>query len=75
MKLYKPANGTEGEWFFNKFCYRCKNYVEDEESGSLDCKLNLIIAAEINNTTDDDYPDEWRYNEKDKPVCTEFIKE
>lgn len=74
MKLYKPANGTEGEWFFSKFCYNCKYYVEDKESGSDDCELNLIIAAEINEITDNDYPDEWTYDEKGNPICTDFTK-
>lgn len=74
MKLYKPSNGTEGEIFFNKFCYRCKKYVYDEETESDDCELNLIIAAEINEVDDLDYPDEWQYDENGSPICTEFKK-
>jgi hypothetical protein len=71
-KRYKPANGTEGEWFFNKFCYRCKNYVDFGTHE--DCNWNLILAAEINEITDLDYPDEWTYDEGGNPVCTSFEK-
>lgn len=73
--MYKPSNGTEGEIFFSKFCYRCKNYVYDEETGSDDCILNLILAAEINDIDDPDYPDQWTYDKDNKPTCLEFVKE
>lgn len=72
-KIYKPANGTEGEEFFNTFCYKCKNYkVVDEVADIEDCWYGHIFAAEINEKTDLDYPDEWCYDENDRPTCTDF---
>jgi len=72
MRLYRPSNGTEAELFFEKFCYGCKHYVEDETTGSMDCNLNIILAAEINNFEDPNFPDEWRYDENGTPTCTNF---
>ncbi len=63
-KLYRPANGTEGEIFMNRFCSNCK-YDLDE-----DC--DIILQSMINNIEDPDYPKEWRYR-KGKGICTKFL--
>lgn len=72
MSKYRPANGTEGEWFKEKFCYRCRYLVFVEDIGSEDCSLDILGDAETFDINEENYPDEWTYNEKGKPICTKF---
>lgn len=71
MKLYRPSNGTEGEIFKERFCYRCKNFDEFPE-GYVDCKLGILMFAELHGIDHPKYPTEWRYDEKGKPTCIKF---
>jgi hypothetical protein len=63
-KLYRPSNGTEGEFFQARFCYRCAKDANN------DCEI--ILRSMAFNTWEDDYPREWTYGEDDKPTCTAF---
>lgn len=63
IRLYRPGNGTEGEWFMSKFCYRC---VKDVDSS---CEILFrTFGFEID---DPEYPQEWCYVDGN-PTCTAF---
>jgi len=63
MELYRPSNGTEGDWFMGKFCEKCI-YHED---GWCD----IIDKSFWFDTDDKEYPQEWQYD-GDNPICTKF---
>ena len=63
IKLYRPANGTEGSFFEASFCDRCKSDVNQ------DCEIHL--NAMLYEKEDEEYPKEWRY-QNGKPTCTAF---
>ena len=60
-KLYRPANGTEGMIFMAAFCDRCK----------LEPTCKIMLSTMAYDTTDAEYPTEWRYVD-DKPTCTAY---
>lgn len=63
-KLYRPSNGTEGEWFMSQWCERC---VKDRPS-----KPCSIIGRTMGlETTEKGYPREW-VTDDDGPRCTAF---
>lgn len=74
MKLYKPSNSTEGEWFMDKFCYHCV-HEEYSRTGNEDDKMCSILTYtmlfEIDSPT---YPKEWIYDKNNNPICTKFKK-
>jgi hypothetical protein len=55
-RLYRPANGTEGEMFKERWCYRCARYG-DEEKGEELCSIE--IATLIVDVDHPAYPKEW----------------
>jgi len=65
MKLYRPSNGTEGEMFQEKNCLKCVYW-----GIGLGCPIYLqtIMFA----VDEDDYPNQWRYDKDDKPICNCF---
>ncbi len=64
---YRPANGTEGDVFMERFCFQCKNDDYPEGDG---CR---ILANTFAFDVDDErYPSEWIYDKDGKPVCTAF---
>lgn len=67
MRKYQPSNGTEGEWFTDKYCWKCQNCDPDPE-GKKQCHiLGTAMACSI---TDEEYPKEWTYDKDDNPICT-----
>lgn len=66
-KPYRPSNGTEGDFFMEDFCYRCKNDSEDNP-----CP---IIGRTMGYDIDDiRYPTEWICDDDriSNPRCTAF---
>ena len=62
---YQPSNGSEGEWFMTKYCYRCEHYNE-----RVGCPIvNNTMLYDVRSA---EYPREWVYQE-DGPVCTAFV--
>lgn len=61
---YRPANGTEGEWFMQQFCFQC---AHDSEDGPCEI-LGWTFAVEVDHPK---YPKEW-IEENDTPRCTAF---
>lgn len=63
---YRPSNGTEGEFFHEQFCYRCRHdQDEDNPCGIHTAALVFSLAAS-------DYPKEWVYDPEGRPTCTAF---
>jgi hypothetical protein len=77
IKRYRPSNGTEGMIFEEKWCVHCERdkaiwgNPDDPDWGGGCRILADILGLE---TTDPDYPDQWRYC-LDTPVCTAFVRE
>lgn len=65
-KPYRPSNGTEGEMFMSRFCYRCQHDDDEEEPCPI---LTMTFAVGIE---DADYPREWMYDQAGKPICSAF---
>jgi hypothetical protein len=65
-ELYRPSNGTEAEYFMEKFCYQCKHNVND------DCET--LTFAFVYDKKDPEYPTEWHYNTQDKAICSKFLQ-
>lgn len=62
---YRPSNGTEGESFMERYCYRCKH-----ESPQAPCPI--IGNTMAHDVDDEQYPTEWIYGADGKPTCTKF---
>ena len=71
MRKYQPSNGTEGEWFMGKFCDQC---IHEHPKPDVDPECEIIILTMGLSVNHKDYPEEWCYNENDKPTCTKFQK-
>lgn len=66
IKLYRPCNGTEGDWFRAQFCDRCqRDRPEVEEYCEI---LGLTFAYDVDAP---EYPRQWVL-EDGHPRCTAF---
>lgn len=75
-KPYRPANGTEGEYFMERFCYRCKRDAEFQRTQDGEDGCPIILASMTYDVNDPEYPKEWVTTE-DYPLggageCTAF---
>lgn len=69
MKKYIPSNGTEGEGFFECFCYHCIN-CDPDPCGEKQC--DIMLRALCYDIDEPEYPTEWVYVEN-KPTCTAYV--
>lgn len=70
-KKYRPANGSEGSWFFDQWCDRCR-HDDDFKRGIADgCEiLGRSLCFDVD---EQEYPSEWRYNpDTSEPECTAY---
>lgn len=72
-KRYRPSNGTEGEGFMESFCARCERDREFRETG-IGPGCEIAARSMIFDVKDEHYPDEWTYDEGEKPTCTAFVQ-
>lgn len=77
IRLYQPSNGSEGEWFFGKWCGECARDKSMREGESVDECDDREVCPIIGRTmayrvTDPEYPQEWRYVDG-VPTCTAFV--
>jgi hypothetical protein len=63
---FRPANGSHGEWFMEKFCYQCKH---DNPPDTMCQIIGNTMAHQID---DPEYPSEWIYDDNGHPTCTKF---
>lgn len=72
---YQPSNGTEGEAFMERFCYRCKRDLEFQlDQNAEGCPI--IVASMAFDPGEDGYPPEWIQDTGDglsNPRCTAFV--
>lgn len=70
--LYRPSNGTEGDFFQGRFCDHCKADAEFRKTMQNGCDiLARSLACDVK---DSDYPKEWIWR-GGVPVCTAFDDE
>lgn len=70
-ELYMPSNGSEGDWFIEKHCMKCKNCNPDP-LGEKQCIILLnSLSFDI---THEMYPREWIYDKDNEPTCTSWDK-
>ena len=62
--LYRPSNGTEGDWFMSEWCSKCANDVNH------DCKI--LVATLMYSVGDERYPSEWIHGDDGAPKCTAY---
>lgn len=66
IKTYRPANGSEGDWFINKFCCHCKH--SDSEGFCPIQDRTMVFDVD-----DKRYPKEWIAEDGYRnPRCTKF---
>lgn len=73
-KPYRPCNGSEGEWFENRFCYQCERDRAYREDRGDSCPIfGSALAFGIG---DEHYPAEWvEDDDGSNPRCTAFEPE
>ncbi|MDP2816301.1 MAG: hypothetical protein Q8O19_06445 [Rectinemataceae bacterium] len=70
-KKYRPSNGTEGDYFYENWCFRCKRDQGFRDGLSNDgCRILADTMAYL--ADDPNYPKEWVYGEDGDPICTAF---
>jgi len=65
---YRPINGSEGFWFEEKFCDRCRRNRPNANDGG--CKI--IMKSLVHNIDESGYPKEWTSTNDGEPTCTAF---
>lgn len=58
-KPYRPANGSEGEYFMARFCYQCKRDAKFQRTQNGEDSCPILVATMVYDTDDDEYPKEW----------------
>ena len=61
---YCPSNGTEGEYFMEKFCYHCIH----DNGDKVICPI--LMASMSYYPSDPKFPKEWIYDGLGNPTCT-----
>ena len=67
MEKYRPSSGTEAMDFMDIFCCRC--YLDPGDGLGCDIANRAMCCA---SSDDSEYPIEWTYDEKGRPICTSF---
>lgn len=70
MRPYRPSNGSEGDWFIESHCMKCRNCDPDPE-GEKQC--DILLRSVSYSVGDPEYPTEWVYKDG-KPTCTAWEK-
>ncbi len=77
---YRPSNGTEGEFFEERWCAHCKcdagfrNGWDDVSDQPTEEGCQILAAALACGIRDKGYPIEWQW-QKGEPVCVAFDDE
>lgn len=70
-RSYEPSNGTEGMYFTDEFCMQCI-HCDPDPDGEKQC--DILLNTLCFSIGDPEYPEEWIYDEDDKPTCTSHVK-
>jgi hypothetical protein len=72
---YRPSNGTEGEFFQERWCEHCRADKDFREAfaqnGSGDGGCSILGRTMLYDAEHELYPKEWQW-QKGEPVCTAF---
>lgn len=68
VELYRPSNGSEGEWFHEQFCYQCSKFPRSQDAKT---QCSIFIMANLSSIDEESFPSDWRYVDG-SPVCTSF---
>lgn len=66
---YRPSSGTEGEWFFSRWCRRCERDRHEDDRCEI---IGMTMAHDVD---EPEYPVEWQYGADETPCCTAFVPE
>lgn len=71
---YRPSNGTEGELFMERFCYRCKHDDKYQRTQDPEDGCPIIPGTLIYEIDDPKYPTEWVQDDDGANArCTAFV--
>lgn len=71
-ELYRPSNGTEGDFFYDRWCAHCEHEAHE--------RCEIFTASLIHKIDEPEYPTEWvetadvAWEQRD-PRCTAFVPE
>lgn len=72
---YRPANGTEGMIFQEKWCENCAFWQDDPDAAD---QCQIALNAFVCDVGDHEYPVEWVRDDSDdtygNPRCTAFVE-
>lgn len=68
-ELYRPSNGSEGEWFINEYCMHCM-HCDPDPHGLKQCQI--LCASLCYSVNEEGYPKEWVYDDHEEPKCTKW---
>lgn len=68
---YQPSNGTEGMGFIDMYCMNCLHCDPDPRSKK---QCTILGATMVFSVDDEEYPEEWTYDDKNEPMCTNWQK-
>lgn len=70
-KKYRPSNGTEGMGFTETYCMNCI-HCDPNPDGKKQC--DILMRSMCYDLKDKEYPEEWTYDENNRPICTNWQK-
>lgn len=73
-KKYRPSNGTEGEAFVYTHCYHCIHGKYEHTGDVNDSPCDILSRSFFCDINDKDYPEEWVYDDNNRPTCTAWKK-
>ena len=56
---YEPSNGTEGEAFMERFCYRCQGDAKYQQTWDGEDGCQILVRSMVYRKSDPLYPKEW----------------
>ena len=69
-KKYRPASGTEGVEFMDRFCCLCAKDAAYRDGRGDSCPI--AAAAVSFRINEPEYPVEWTFDATGQPCCTAF---
>lgn len=69
-ELYRPANGSEGRDFMERWCGRCERDRAFREGDGDSCEIAAMTMAI--SISEPGYPKEWRQDGPHGPRCTAY---
>jgi len=71
-RKYRPSNGSEGEWFMDKFCENCLYEKWTHTMNDKDAKCDILSNSMLYDLNDPKYPAEWTYDAQGHATCTKY---